>query len=132
MARLFPDVQTTERAYYQRTGIFPIMHTVVVRKELIAETELLEAVYKGFCDAKKTVEKQYTKGMIFNNMGTMIPWLSSLLDEDRSLMGRDWWPYGMNRNRKAVDTFLRYHFEQGLSRRRLTCEDIFVPGLMHT
>ena len=63
-------------------------------------------------------------------MGTMIPWVSKLIDEDRSLMGEEWWPYGVQANRNAVDTFLRYHFEQGLSKRRLTCEDIFVPELL--
>jgi 4,5-dihydroxyphthalate decarboxylase len=132
VARLFPDYQTTEREYYQRTGIFPIMHTVVVRKELASNPEILQALYKGFCDAKDTVEEQYTKGMIFNNVATMIPWFSKLLDEDRSLMGEDWWPYGLNANRKAVDAFLRYHFEQGLSKRCLTCEDIFAPELVGT
>jgi 4,5-dihydroxyphthalate decarboxylase len=132
VAQLFPDYQTTEREYYQRTGIFPIMHTVVVHKELASNPEILQALYKGFCDAKDTIEEQYTKGMIFNNMATMIPWFSKLIDEDRSLMGEDWWPYGLEANRKAVDAFLRYHFKQGLSKRRLTCEDIFVPELLGT
>ena len=76
--------------------------------------------------------EQYRKGLIFNNMGIMIPWLSNLIDEDRRVLGDDWWPYGIEANRKAVDAFLRYHFEQGLSRRRLTCEDIFVPELLGT
>ena len=133
VARLFDDYESTERAYYLRTGIFPIMHTVVVRKELAStHPEILQAVYKGFCDAKDAVKEQYTKGMIFNNMATMMPWFSKLVDEDRSLLGDDWWPYGLKANRKAVDTFLRYHFEQGLSKRRLTCEDIFVPELIET
>jgi 4,5-dihydroxyphthalate decarboxylase len=133
VARLFVDYQTTEREYYQRTKIFPIMHTVVVRKELASKhPEILQAVYKGFCEAKNTVEEQYTRNMIFNNMATMIPWVSKLIDDDRSLLGEDWWPYGLEANRKAVDTFLRYHFEQGLSKRRLTCEDIFVPKLLGT
>ena len=132
VARLFPDYQTTEREYYRRTGIFPIMHTVVVRKEVASNPEILQAFYKGFCDAKDIVEEQYTKGMIFNNVATMIPWFSKLIDEDRSLMGEDWWPYGLEANRKAVDAFLRYHFEQGLSKRRLRCEDIFAPELLGT
>lgn len=132
VARLFPDYEATEREYYQRTGIFPIMHTVVVRKELASSPEILRSVYKGFCDAKNVIEKQYTQGMIFNNMATMMPWFSKLVDEDRSLLGDDWWPYGLEANRKAVDAFLRYHFEQGLSKRRLTCEDIFVPELLGT
>ncbi|MEH2148508.1 hypothetical protein [Nostoc sp.] len=133
VAHLFEDYEAIERAYYQRTGIFPIMHVVVVRKELASERpEIVKAVYKGFCDAKDAVREQYKKGMIFNNMATMMPWLSKLVDEDRTLLGDDWWPYGLEANRKAVDTFLRYHFEQGLSKRRLTCEDIFVPELLGT
>ncbi len=130
VGRLFEDYEATERASYQRTGIFPIMHTVVVRKELIAERpEVAKAVYEGFCDAKDRMAEQFIKGMTFNNMATMIPWLSKLIGETRSLLGADWWPYGLEANRKAVDVYLRYNFEQGLSKRRMTCEDIFAPGL---
>ncbi len=132
VARLFPDDEGAERAYYQRTGIFPIMHTVAVRRELAAQPEVLQAVYQGFCDAKDAVREQYTKGQVFNNMATMMPWFSKLVEANRRLLGDDWWPYGLQANRKAVDTFLRYHFEQGLSKRRLTCEDIFVPQFLGT
>ena len=133
VAHLFEDYEATERAYYKRTGIFPIMHTVVVRKELASgHPEIVRTVYQGFCEAKDAVKEQYQKGMIFNNMATMMPWFTKLVDEDRSLLGEDWWPYGLGPNRKAVDTFLRYHFEQGLSKRRMTCEDIFAPGLFGT
>lgn len=133
VARLFPDYESVEREYYKRTGIFPIMHTVVIRKELLAQhPELAQVIYRGFCDAKEAAMEQYRTGMIFNNMGTMIPWLSQLLDEDCQVLGDDWWKYGVAANRKAIDTFLRYHFEQGLSQRRLTCEDIFVPELLGT
>ena len=132
VARLFPDHEATERAYYERTGIFPIMHTVAVRKELVSQPELLQAVYQGFCDAKEAVRQQYTQGMIFNNMNLMLPWVSRLVEANRHLLGDDWFPYGLAANRKAVDTFLRYHFEQGLSKRRLTCEDIFVPQFLGT
>lgn len=133
VARLFNDYEATERQYYRRTGIFPIMHTVAVRKELAREhPEIVQAVYKGFCDAKDVVREQYKKGAIFNNMATMLPWFSKLLDEDIELLGDDWWPYGLKANRKAVDTFLRYHFEQGLSKRQLTCEDVFAKELLGT
>ena len=131
VGRLFTDFEATERDYYRRTGIFPIMHTVVVRKELAAERpDVVRAVYKGFCDAKDAAVKNYEFGTIFNNMGTMLPWFSKLIDEDRSLLGQDWWPYGLRANRKALDTYLRYHYEQGLSKRQLTCEEIFVPALL--
>ena len=65
-------------------------------------------------------------------MATMIPWLSKLIAENTGLLGNDWWPYGVSANRQAIETFLRYHFEQGLSRRRLTCEDIFMPELLES
>jgi hypothetical protein len=131
VGRLFADFEAAERDYYRRTGIFPIMHTVVVRRELAQEhPEIVQSVFKGFCDAKDAAMKNYEFGTIFNNMGTMFPWFSKLIDEDRSLLGEDWWPYGVQANRKALDTYLRYHYEQGLSKRQMTCEDIFVPGLL--
>ena len=133
VGRLFEDYEATERAYYQRTGIFPIMHTVVVRRELAAEhPDIVQAVYRGFCEAKSVAVEQYTKGLTFNNMAVMLPWFSKLVEEDRRLLGQDWWPYGMGANRKAVDTILRYHHEQGLTKRWFICEDLFAPGLLGT
>ena len=131
--RLFVDYEAAERDYFRRTGIFPIMHTVVIRKELVAEHPgLATAVYKGFCDAKEATVKRYRMGQMFMNADIMFPWFGQLIDDDRDLMGEDWWPYGMAANRTAIDTFLRYFFEQGLSPRHLTCEDIFVPELLGT
>lgn len=131
VGRLFEDYEAVERAYYRRTGIFPIMHTVVVTRELANEQpELVKAVYKGFCEAKDLMEGQYLKGMTFNNMNLMHPWLTKLIGENRDLMGDDWWPYGIGANRAAIDAVLRYHHEQGLTRRRFTIEDVFVPGLL--
>jgi 4,5-dihydroxyphthalate decarboxylase len=69
---------------------------------------------------------------MFHHAPMMIPWFSQLMDEDRRLMGDDWWPYGLGANHKTIDTFLRYHYEQGLSKRRLTPEEIFVPELLGT
>ena len=133
VTRLFPDYRSVEQDYFRRTGIFPIMHTVVMRKELVAQHPgLAKSVFQGFCQSKDTTVQQLQKGLIFNSMDVMVPWFSSLVEEDRRMLGRDWWPYGLGANRKAVDTFLRYHFEQGLSKRRLTCEDIFVPETLTT
>lgn len=131
VGRLFEDYEATERAYYKRTGLFPIMHAVVVRKELaVARPEIVEAVYWGFCDAKDVMTEQYVKGMTFNNMSNMIPWLTRLIEEDRETLGDDWWPYGLDANQKALDAYLRYHFEQGLSKRPITCEEIFAPQFL--
>jgi 4,5-dihydroxyphthalate decarboxylase len=48
---------------------------------------------------------------------TMVPWMSALFERNRAEFGKDWWPYGLQANRTAIDTYLRYHYEQGLSKR---------------
>src|SRR6516225_2928611 len=129
--RLFPDCERVERDYYKRTGIFPIMHTVVMRRELLKEHPgVAEVVYKGFCDAKKAAEDKYRHGLIFNNMDTMFPWFSQLIVEDISVLGEDWWPYGIAANRKTLESVLRYHVEQGITDRHFSIEDIFVPEFL--
>lgn len=133
VTRLFEDYETVERDYYKRTGIFPIMHLICVTRSLATEhPELLRPIYEGFLEAKNHVEEQLKFGEIFNNMPMMEPWFTALVERNKRLMGVDWWPYGVKRNTKDVDTFLRYHFQQGLSGRRLRCEDIFVKELMDT
>ena len=133
VGRLFEDYEAVERNYYRRTGIFPIMHTVVVKRELAEqEPELVKAVYQGFCAAKDQMAEQYVKGMTFNNMSFMHPWFSKLIGENRDLLGDDWWPYGIDANRAAIEAVLRYHHEQGLTERRFAIEDVFVPALLGT
>lgn len=130
VGRLFEDYEPVERDYYRRTGIFPIMHMVTVKKELADDAALMRAVYKGFLDAKNVAAEKLRRGMTFMNMTTMIPWLSQLIGENIATLGDDWWPYGIATNRPAIDAFLRYHHEQGLSPRRWTIEDVFVPALL--
>lgn len=132
VARLFPDYQPVERDYYRRTGIFPIMHTVVIRRDLIQRHPgLAQTVYDAFCQAKDIVTQEYRNGRILNHIDVMTPWISTLYDDNRRLFGEDWWPYGVAANRTALDAFLRWHAEQGLSR-RLQCEDLFVKELLDT
>jgi hypothetical protein len=133
VGRLFEDYPIAERDYFRRTGIFPIMHAVVVTRDLaMAQPDLIRAVYQGFCAAKDQMAAQYVQGMTFNNMTTMLPWLTKLIDDDRALLGDDWWPYGIAANRAALDAILRYHHEQGLTRRRFTIEEVFAPCLLDT
>jgi 4,5-dihydroxyphthalate decarboxylase len=70
--------------------------------------------------------------MTFNNMGTMIPWLTKLIGDNRDVLGDDWWPYGVSANRKSIDAVLRYNFEQGITKRRFTAGGIFVLYLIDT
>ncbi len=133
VGRLFEDYEAVERDYFRRTGIFPIMHTVVVTRELADKRpDLVQAVYRGFCAAKDQMQEQYVKGMTFNNMTVMLPWLTKLIGDDRELLGNDWWPYGIEHNRAAIDAVLRYHHEQGLTRKRFAIEEVFVPSLLGT
>ena len=109
VGRLFEDYPAVEREYYQRTGIFPIMHTVVIRKDVLESNPgLARTLFDAFLKAKQAAMKQYEHLRIFNNMDAMIPWFSHLLEEDRTLLGEDWWPYGIAANRKTLDTVLRY------------------------
>lgn len=132
VARLFPDYETVERDYYRRTGIFPPMHVVAVRKELVSRRGLVEALFRAFTKAKDLAEEKYREGAAKQHWFVITPWFSELFEKNRRLLGEDWWPYGVRANRTAIDTFLRYHQEQGLSRGLLRCEDIFVPTLLDT
>jgi 4,5-dihydroxyphthalate decarboxylase len=132
VARLFPDYETVERDYYRRTGIFPPMHIVAVRRELAGRSEVLRSVYQAFVEAKHLAEQRYLDDAPKQHMSLITPWFSSLFEANRRLLGDDWWPYGLAANRNAVDTFLRYHHEQGLSQHLMTSQDIFVPEFLDT
>ncbi|RKR76460.1 ABC transporter substrate-binding protein [Frondihabitans australicus] len=131
--RLFPDYPSVERDYYRRTGIQPMMHVVAIRREIVAEHPAVpRAIYDAFLAAKDATEAFYLDQASKQHMGVITPWFSALFAQNRELLGDDWWPYGVERNRKAVDTFLRYHHEQGLSKQLLTSDDVFVPSLLDT
>lgn len=132
VVRLFPDYQTVERDYYRRTGIFPPMHIVAIRTDLAQRPGFTRAVYDAFSRAKNQVEQKYLNDAAKQHMSLITPWFSNLFAENRRLLGDDWWPYGVAANRTAIDTFLRYHHEQGLSKNLLTCEDIIAPDLLDT
>ncbi|MBO4254231.1 4,5-dihydroxyphthalate decarboxylase [Streptomyces griseorubiginosus] len=132
IARLFPDYENVERDYYRRTGIFPPMHIVAVRKDLVHRPEDLRSVYRAFVEAKELAQRKYLEDAPKQHMSLVTPWFSSLFEHNRGLLGEDWWPYGLRANRRAVDTFLRYHHEQGLSKRLLTSRDIVVPDFLDT
>ena len=123
--RLFDNYVDIERDYYRRTKIFPIMHTIVLRRDVYhANPWIAQSLAKAFAEAKRrTLANLYTASALT----TMLPWQIAQVEETRSEMGEDWWPYGCSANRHVLDTFLRYHHEQGLSRRRLVPEELFAP-----
>jgi 4,5-dihydroxyphthalate decarboxylase len=122
--RLFPDYVEREKAYYKRTKIFPIMHTVVIRRDVYAKNPwVAQSLYKAFIAAKKIAYDMYAQTAA---MTSMLPWTSAAADEARAEMGNDWWPYGLGPNRHVLETFLRYHHEQGLSKRLFKPEELFA------
>lgn len=123
--RLFPDFVATEQDYFRRTGIFPIMHVVALRRGVYeASRWIAQALFKAFCEAQRRL---YDELRVTASLKTMLPWQVAAVEEAVALMGEDWWPYGFGPNRAAIDTFLRYHHEQGLSGRRLAPEELFAP-----
>jgi 4,5-dihydroxyphthalate decarboxylase len=122
--RLFPDYVATEKEYFRRTKIFPIMHTVVIRREIYARHPwVAQTLYKAFVQAKGLAYEMYYQTAA---MAAMVPWLTAHVEEAKREMGEDWWPYGLEPNRHVLDTFLRYHHEQGLSKRRFAPEELFA------
>jgi 4,5-dihydroxyphthalate decarboxylase len=122
---LFEDYQTVEREYYLRTKIFPIMHTFVIRRDVYDKYPwVAQSLYKAFVHSQReTYQELYqTAALKF-----MLPWLIRHLEETQATMGQDFWPYGFEPNVHTLSTFLRYHFEQGLSKRQLTPQQLFAP-----
>lgn len=131
--QLFPDYVSAERDYYARTGIYPMMHTVVIRRDLLREhPELARRTFDAFIASRDVALQSYERGRFEHQMGTMLPWFDTFYEDTRSVLKQDWWPYGVTANRTAVDTFLRYSFEQGVADRRWAVEDIFVTDLLDT
>ncbi|SDG68182.1 4,5-dihydroxyphthalate decarboxylase [Microbacterium pygmaeum] len=126
VTRLFPDYKAVEKAYFARTGIFPIMHVVVVRRSVLdAHPWIARSLLKAFTAA---LEKAKADLLYRSSLKVMLPWLADHVEETVAAMGTDYWPYGVEENRTVLDTFLRYHHSQGLSRRRREPEEIFAPS----
>ena len=123
--RLFENHVDVERQYFRSTGIFPIMHVVVIRREVYeANRWVAQSLTKAFVQAQQQTYRDLNETAALK---AMLPWLNAHVEDARREMGDDFWPYGLERNRKTLETFLRYHFEQGLSKRLLSPDELFAP-----
>jgi 4,5-dihydroxyphthalate decarboxylase len=128
VARLFADYRETERAYFSKTGIFPIMHAVAVRKDVIdANPQLPKAVFDAYSKAKKLMYEHMRK-LAWATIS--LPWIGQEIEETRALMGENFWPYGIEPNRKALEALFEYSYEQGLANKKLTIEELFHPSTL--
>jgi 4,5-dihydroxyphthalate decarboxylase len=121
--RLFSDVRTVEEQYFRDTNVFPIMHAVAIRTDAIKDHPWLpKAVFEMYSRAKQ---------MAYDNLETTtalkvtLPWATQEFEDTRRLMGRNYWPYGIDANRKELELVMRYVYEQGLTRREMNFEELF-------
>ncbi|MCK5911603.1 MAG: hypothetical protein KAG62_16780, partial [Caulobacter sp.] len=122
---LFPDFVNVEKAYFAKTGIFPIMHVVALRRDVYEKNRwVAQALYKAFVEAQR---RTYEQLLVSASLKTMLPWQIAMVEDTIATLGKAWWPYGVERNRHVIETFTRYHHEQGLSPRQLGIEEIFAP-----
>jgi 4,5-dihydroxyphthalate decarboxylase len=128
--RLFDPYVEVERDYYRRTKIFPIMHTVAIRRELYeAQPWIAMSLYKAFVEAQRICYQELYETAALRNM---LPWMIAEIEMLKRDMGDDWWPYGFEPNRHTLETFLRYHHSQGLSKRRLQPVELFAPETLES
>jgi len=130
VGRLFPDHQSAERDYFARSGIFPIMHVLVLRRE-IAERDgwVADHLYRAFGKAKDiAVADLWSPGAL----KISLPWVSEEYRRTVDLMGRDFWPYGIAANHTAIESIARYIHAQGLAPRQLAIDELFAPSLLST
>ena len=128
IARLFSDYRQVERTYFTKTGIFPIMHAVAIRQDVVKKNPWLpEAVFQAYSQAK---QQMY---MALQDLGwamISLPWIGKELEDTQELMGKNFWPYGIEPNRQALEALFQYSYEQGLAKRKLTVEELFHPSTL--
>ena len=127
---LFRDPVAAAKDYYQRTGIFPIMHLIGVRRKLADKHPWLPAAVLKAFEQSKTLAVNH----LWDTSATKVtlPFVEERVAEARELMGDDYWAYGVDANRKALETFLRHHHSQGLSSRLVTVEELFHKGTLES
>ncbi len=125
VVRLFPDHVEVEKAYFRKTGIFPIMHVIAIRRDVYERHRwVARALLKAFREAQAITYEGLKETAALKGM---LPWFNAHVEEAVELMGSDFWPYGLEPNRHVLETFIRYHREQGLHDAGLAPEDMFAP-----
>jgi 4,5-dihydroxyphthalate decarboxylase len=128
VARLFPNYAEMEKDYYTRTRIYPIMHIVVIKREVYDRDPWLALnLYKALCQAKEHCCRQLAET---GSPKASFAWLQPMIEEEQRVIGEDWYPYGIEKNRPTIEALLQYNYEQGLSDRRVKLAELFAPATM--
>lgn len=122
--RLFPNYRQAEMEYFAKTGLFPIMHLIVIKRAIYEKDPwVAQTLYKAFCEAKDLCMRELYDT---NILRVSLPWTSAEYEETRDLMTADYWPYGLNSNRMNLETLHGYLYEQGLIKQRLNLDELFA------
>jgi 4,5-dihydroxyphthalate decarboxylase len=123
--RLFPDFKKVEMDYYKRTGIFPIMHLVALRREYYeANRFVASALFNALNDSKELARKRME---FLGALRYMLPWLSQDLDDIKEVFGGDCWPYGLEENRKTLEALVQFLYDQSMIDKIVPIEELFAP-----
>ena len=124
VGRLFPNNRAVEEDYFRRTHLFPIMHTVIIRTEILAKYPWAAAsLFRAFDQAKQLCYQDLHEG---DALKFALPWLIAEAERTEQIMGKDFWPYGLAANRHVVETLVKYSHEQGLAVRDLPIDEIYA------
>jgi 4,5-dihydroxyphthalate decarboxylase len=128
--RVFENYREVELDYWKRTGIFPIMHLIALRREGYERHRWVAMnLFKAFEKAK---DKSLARARDITVSFFPLPWMPEVAKSAQSLMGEDFWPYGIEANRTTLEAFAQYAFEQGVCQKRVAVEDLFAPEVRST
>jgi 4,5-dihydroxyphthalate decarboxylase len=124
VARLFPDYRAAEQAYYRKAGVYPLMHTVGIRNSLVERYPWMAgSLFSAFARAKDAAVADFEKLSAF---ALTLPWIEAEYRATQAILGEDIWPYGVEANRKAIETLCRYLHEQGFTKRPMGVDELFA------
>jgi 4,5-dihydroxyphthalate decarboxylase len=126
--RLFDDYRAVEFAYWKKTGIYPIMNVITLRREVYERHRWLAMnLFKSFEEAKN---RSLTRMLDGTASYYPLPWMAEHTAVSREMLGADFWPYGVEANRATLEAFTRYAFEQGVCHRKVEVEEMFAPEVL--
>jgi len=127
VGRLFEDVAAAEMDYCRKTGLFPIMHVVVIRREIYEQHPWAAvALYQAFDLAKNNCLERLS---VEEPPPVSFPWTYQLGQKVWDMLGKDFWPYGIEKNRREIEALCQYTFEQGLVPVKAEIDDLFAPAV---
>jgi 4,5-dihydroxyphthalate decarboxylase len=128
--RLWENTEAEELAYFEKTGVFPIMHVIAIRRDVYeANRWIAQSLLKAFVAAKQLVVDRSEETAA---LSSMLPWSYLAARQARETLGQDYWSYGLEHNRSTIETFLRYSREQGLVKQNWPVEDYFAPETLRS